>query len=364
MKISYYSPMPPARSGIADYSNWLVRELRRQAEVEVNPETPTGRAVYHIGNNHLHRDIYQLAIARPGIVVIHDAVLHHFHLGMLEERAYVEEFVYNYGEWSRGLAIELWKNRRRSGADARYFQYPMLRRIAESAECVVVHNRGAAELVLQHAPNARIVEVPHLYEPPGWIDPVVVERLRASWGARPSSCVFGVFGHLREAKRIAVTLRAFERVRIENPKVFLLLAGAAGSLDMVRALAGYSEIPGVIRVGHTPEADFLAMCGAADVGINLRYPSAGETSGITIRLMGMGKPVIVSDGPETSSLPVGVCLKIPVTAAEEATLAEYMKFLAGNRSQRLNIGSLAARHIQQYQSIGRVVKKYLDILVS
>ena len=356
--------MPPARSGIADYSNWLVRELRRQAEVEVNPATPAGRAVYHIGNNHLHREIYQIALARPGVVVIHDAVLHHFHLGMLSEPAYVEEFVYNYGEWSRGLAIELWRNRRRSGADARYFQYPMLRRIAETAECVVVHNRGAAELVLRHAPSARIVEVPHLYEPSGWVDPVMVERLRASWGARPSSCVFGVFGHLREAKRIAVTVRAFERVRAGNPKVFLLLAGAAGSLDMERALARYSEIPGVIRVGHTPQEDFFAMCAAVDAGINLRYPSAGETSGITIRLMGMGKPVIVSDGGETSSIPVGACLKVPVNPAEEAMLAEYMRFLAGNRGHRLNIGRLAAEHIEEHQSIGTVVKKYLDILVS
>ena len=356
--------MPPARSGIADYSNWLVRELRREADVAVNPTTPVGRAVYHIGNNQLHRDIYRLAIARPGVVVIHDAVLHHFHLGMLNEGQYVEEFVFNYGEWSRGLGVELWKNRRRSGADARYFQYPMLRRIAETAECVVVHNRGAAELVLQHAPNARIVEVPHLYEPSGWVDPVVVERLRKSWGATPSACVFGVFGHLREAKRIAVTVRAFESVHRDNPKTSLLLAGAAGSLDMERALVRYAKIPGVIRVGHTDEADFFAMCAAVDAGINLRYPSAGESSGITIRLMGMGKPVIVSEGAETSSIPVGACLKVPVNPAEEATLAEYMRFLASNRTHRLNIGKLAAEHIATNQNLRIVVKKYLDILVS
>ncbi len=356
--------MPPARSGVADYSQWLVRELRREANVEVNPASPTGRPIYHIGNNHLHRDIYRLAIARPGVVVIHDAVLHHFHLGMLDEQAYVEEFVYNYGEWSRGLGMELWLNRRRSGADARYFQYPMLRRIAESAECVVVHNRGAAELVLRHAPAARIVEVPHLYEPCGWVDPVVVERLRTSWGATPSACVFGVFGHLREAKRIAVTVRAFENVRRKNPKVFLLLAGAAGSLDMERALEHYSQVPGVIRIGHTPEAKFLTLCAAVDIGINLRYPSAGETSGITIRLMGMGKPVIVSEGPETSSFPVGACLKMALNAAEEATLVEYMKFLAGNRPQRLDIGRAAAAHIAEHQGLKTVVQKYLDILVS
>ena len=162
--------MPPALSGVADYSGWLVKRLGQLAELEINPQTPTGRVIYHIGNNPLHRDIYHTALARPGIVVIQDAVLHHFYLGLLDESSYLEEFVYNYGEWTRGLATNLWKNRSRSGADADYFDFPMLRRITENAECVVVHNKAAAEIVREHSPNARIEEIPHLYEPSGSLD--------------------------------------------------------------------------------------------------------------------------------------------------------------------------------------------------
>jgi hypothetical protein len=41
-----------------------------------------------------------------------------------------------------------------------------------------------------------------------------------------------------------------------------------------------------------------------DACINLRYPAAGETSGIAIRLMGIGKPVLLTDG-EVLAFPEG-----------------------------------------------------------
>ena len=86
-------------------------------------------ALYHIGNNHLHCAIYDRALAHPGIVVLHDAVLQHFFLGRLTEQQYVDEFIFNYGEWTRSLAEDLWKHRARSAADPRYFEWPMLKRI-------------------------------------------------------------------------------------------------------------------------------------------------------------------------------------------------------------------------------------------
>src|SRR5271167_1911242 len=124
MKIGLYSPMPPAPTGVADYSAALLDALRNLGTVEVDA-ADCDVALYHVGNNGLHREIYQRALARPGVVVLHDALLQHFYLGMLDAEAYVEEFVFNYGEWSRGLAWDLWAGRARSGADPRYFAYPM-----------------------------------------------------------------------------------------------------------------------------------------------------------------------------------------------------------------------------------------------
>ena len=35
MKVAYYSPMPPSRSGVADYSALLLPELERRIDVVV-----------------------------------------------------------------------------------------------------------------------------------------------------------------------------------------------------------------------------------------------------------------------------------------------------------------------------------------
>src|ERR1019366_195520 len=100
--------------------------------------------LYHLGNNRLHQDIYTPALATPGGVVLHDAVLHHFLLGSLSQERYISEWVYNYGEWRRDLGEELWRERARASVDPRYFQFPMLRRGVEGSPSGVVHNPGAA----------------------------------------------------------------------------------------------------------------------------------------------------------------------------------------------------------------------------
>jgi hypothetical protein len=153
----FYAPLPPARTGIADYAAALLTAMRRHGRIDIAPEQ-CDAALYHLGNNEQHSEIYRRALERPGVVVLHDAVLHHYLLGQLDAGEYVEEFVYNYGSWNRGLAEELWHSRAASGTDSRYFQYPMLKRIAERARAIVVHNPGAARIVTAHAPHTRVIE--------------------------------------------------------------------------------------------------------------------------------------------------------------------------------------------------------------
>jgi hypothetical protein len=85
VKVAYYSPMPPERSGIADYSAHLLPALRERIEVEVvrrgrkRPVRGTDLALYHVGNNpDAHGWIVEALRRRPGIVVLHDFVLHHW----------------------------------------------------------------------------------------------------------------------------------------------------------------------------------------------------------------------------------------------------------------------------------------------
>ena len=84
MKVAFFSPLPPAKSGIADYSAALLAELERLAEVTPFPEKPArfdpaafDVALYQIGNNAWHDFCYETALEHPGVVVIHEGNLHH-----------------------------------------------------------------------------------------------------------------------------------------------------------------------------------------------------------------------------------------------------------------------------------------------
>jgi len=358
MKVGFFSPLPPAPTGVADYSAILLSWLRKLGAVETAP-SECDIALYHVGNNALHRDIYQRALGRPGIVVLHDAVLQHLLLGTLGQDEYVEEFVYNYGGCSRELGRQLWEQRARSGADARYFAYPMLRRIATGARAIIVHNPAAAALVLEHAPNAQVFEIPHLFEQPTLPSPEETLRFRDSLGLTPETLLIGTFGHQRETKRLAVLLRAFRRA---NPDARLLVSGEFASTAFENAVAPLLNHPAILRTGYLPERDFWRYAAATDVCINLRYPSAAETSGIAIRMMGVGKPVVVTASEALARIPSNACLRLDVGPGEENTLAGYIDWLAEDRDARVEIGRRAAAHILQFHAPEKIAREYWNVI--
>lgn len=361
MRVGLYAPLPPVRSGVADYAAVLASAME-QAGAAVEPGEPGDVGLYHMGNNGLHKEIYRQALARPGLVVLHDAVLHHFHLGAMTREQYVEEFVWHYGGWYRGMAEGLWTGRSRSASDARYFRWPMLKRIAGQSLGVIVHNEGAREVVLREAPEAHVHVVPHFVAAPPEVDMVAVERWRAERGILPSHTTLGLFGYLRESKRVMAVLRTFSRLRKEHAGLHLLVAGQMASTDLERAAAPYLEEPGVIRIGFLPDGEWWQVAAACDVGVNLRYPSAGESSGITARLLSLGKPVIVSDTAENEALPEYCCPRIPAGLGEEEALAATVLLLSAAPSRTRLAGGRGREWQQERQSLPRVAEEYLRVL--
>jgi glycosyltransferase involved in cell wall biosynthesis len=362
VKVGFLSPLPPARTGVAAYAAALLPALGTLCDVRTGAAT-ANVWLYQVGNNPLHAGIYRRALAQPGVAVLHDAVLHHLLLGLLDRQAYIEEFVYNYGEPQRGLAADLWESRSGSAQDARYFEYALVRRIAETSQAVVVHNPAAARVVRRHAPGARVEEIPHMFAPP---EPPPSEDEARGWragrGIAWDTFLFGVFGHLRESKRLPGVLRAFERVRRTGANAALLVAGDFVSRNLEAALGRALAAPGVIREPYCPEAGFWRLAAAVDACISLRHPSAGETSGIAIRLMGLGKPVLVSAGEEVSCFPEDGAIRIDPGLAEEAMLVEYMMWLVEHPGKAREIGARAAAHIAAHHSLEGAARQYFELL--
>lgn len=363
MTVGYFAPLPPAKTGVADYAEALLHALRKHGDVRIDARA-ADIALYHLGNNQLHAAIYERALTNPGIVVLHDAVLQHFFLGRLNEQQYIDEFIFNYGEWTRSLAGDLWKHRARSAADPRYFAWPMLKRIAIAARAIVVHNPAALAIVRRHAPDAHVVEIPHLFLAPERPSEAGTLRFRDQLGLGPRTLFVGLFGHQRESKRLPVVLRALERVWQSGADVRLLITGSFASSDLERALASRLSDPRILRAGYLPVLDFWRYAAAVDLCINLRYPTAAETSGIAIRLMGIGKPVVFSEGAEIARFPENACLRIETGPAEEELLASHIAWLSRDREAAEEIGRRAAAHISAHHTLETVAARYWETLLA
>jgi hypothetical protein len=345
--------MPPALSGVADHATELLPALRAHGSVEMAPASHTGVNLYHLGNNQLHAEIYNRALREPGITILHDAVLHHFILGSHSRDDYLTEFVYNYGEWTRELASDLWMNRPRSAADARYFAYPMLRRVVEKSRALVVHNPGAAALVREHVPTARVFEIPLLYVPRSVPHAADVLGARAGLGVRPAELLCGVFGHIRESKRLHVAARACDAAGLR-----LLVAGRVPPemRDACVTVRGNSA--------PLPEPEFTTLTHAVDVCINLRYPPAGETSAIGVQLMAAAKAVLFTNGPEITRYPESACVRIDAGLRERAHVEEALTLLKTVPSLVRDIGARARAHILHHHSASRVAALYWEAIRS
>lgn len=336
---------------MADYAQRLHRHLPND----------TRATVFHLGNNPLHEAIYRRLIERRDpkrVVILHDAVLHHFLLGSLSREAYIEEFVYNTGEWHRSLAQDLWARRSHSGSNPEYFAYPMLRRAMEAADLVIAHNPAALRLAQEHGAK-RVELLPHFISQAQTPPAQQILAWRASHGLSGQTCLFGVFGHLRESKRIPAVVRALAQ---QSDHVALLVQGGWGSPALRNSLDPVSGR--LIRIGKLPEAEFQLVIAATDVGVNLRYPSAGESSGVLAHLMAATKPAIVTRGEDLSHLPPGIVWAVAPGPGEAEELACAMAYLAQHPSARRAMGAAARGYAEAECAVEVLARRLAGLLAT
>jgi glycosyltransferase involved in cell wall biosynthesis len=360
MTVGYHAPPPGSRSGVADYAETLRKALQRYGTIQADAANADTH-LYHLGNNRLHEGIYGQALRTPGVVVLHDAVLQHFMLGTRSHDEYMDEWVHNYGVWRRDLGEELWRERAKAAVDSRYFQYPMLRRVVETAAGVIVHNRGAGAMALAHGAE-RVFTIPHFFEAGAPVDDSEATEFRERIGIEPATTLFGIFGYLRETKRVPACIAAFRKLHAVRRQTALLIAGDAVSPDLNRLLETDAAHPAIHRIGHLSDKDLGIAAATVDCAINLRYPGAGETSGIAIRLMGIGKPVICTDNAENAGFPETAILRVRPGIAENAELFDHMVLATEYPGVAREVGSEAREHIRRCHGLEQVARQYWEAL--
>jgi len=359
VKVAYFSPMPPEPSGIADYSALLLPALRRHVDVTVvkrgakRPPRGVDLAVYHIGNDpRAHAWILDALRRSPGLVVLHDFVLHHLVAGVTIARrdghGYLDAMEREHGVVGRLLAHGVLDKRIPPLWESRPEDFPLTGEVLSLATGLVVHSRYVEEHVRAVGYDGPVAVVPH----PAWPDPHVTP---AGVDADP---LIGAFGNVNQSKRVPQLLEAFARLRTSYPDARLLLVGATSpGFDLERRLQRLGlDDEGVVREGYVDEGRLWSLMAACDVHASLRSPTMGETSGTTIRALVLGKPLVVSDVGWFSELPGEVALKVPAGEDEAADLAAALALLAERPDARTAMGGAARELARTTHDLDRVAE--------
>jgi glycosyltransferase involved in cell wall biosynthesis len=386
LQVALLTPLPPQRTGIADHSAALLQPLAERFDLEVFTRDPersaaalqcrlplrrfrdfasagSSVAIHQLGNHAGHHaEIYEVARRCPGIAVLHEYVLHDLvrdcALAEGGPRAWNEELRYALGRSGERLAATL----AAGGEQPSPFDWPLFERVVDASLAVIVHSRAARDRIVKSRPLASVHIAP-LALPPAPDLRSQAAALRRELEIPEGAMVIGAFGVAATAKRLDVVLRAFGRLAAAGPDCMLLVVGPE-SPSFLHQSGGLAAQPASrVRVLDRVSFDRLqAAMAATDVGVNLRFPTGGETSSTCLRLLGLGRPVVVSDTAWFAEIPDACCVKVPVDSLEEPMLDAMLEALLARPDLRRALGENARRWTRDHHSVEAAVGAYAAVV--
>jgi glycosyltransferase involved in cell wall biosynthesis len=387
-RLAYVSPLPPERSGIADYSAELVPELARYYDIDLVVSQPAvsdpwieanlplrsvewfdahahhyDRVLYHFGNSPMHQHMFGLLERHPGIVVLHDFylgnIVHHLDHTGYAPGAFQQALYYSHG--FAALA-----DQRNTGINASVWKYPSNKALLDQASGVIVHARYPAQLAEQwygHSSVRKWRTLPLL-------------RARHAGGDRAAArsalkladdefvvCSFGLLG---PTKRNDALLAAWLASPLaQDPNCRLVFVGApdpgAYGRDFARQLAQAKCARPVEVTGFVTHDVYRNWLAAADTGVQLRIQSRGETSAAVLDCLLYGVPAIANAHGSSAELPDDVLLKLPDDFAI-GELADALARLRGDVALRATLSARAGAYIDSEHSPAQVGRQYVEAI--
>lgn len=362
IKIAWFTPFSQ-KSAIGKYSRSVTRELSKYCHVDLwlsenedllATNLPTvfykgtddvadrlrgyEHVVYNMGNYvSFHKDIYEMSRKVPGIVILHDLVMHHFFTGYycLEKRdtaSYVEDMKKIYGEEAghaargslSGARPPIWES-------DEVVKYPLFERVIEGALGVITHSAFHDNIVNKKylGPTAVIPHPCDSDETP----PTVRKAEKAHLGLPGDKILLVTIGHVNPNKRIDRILHVLSN----NPKIAERLTYLVIGLcengpyyEILQDLVRRHALSRTVRfLGFKPDAELHSYMAAAEGFINLRFPAMEGASWSLIEELHFGKPVIVTDTGCYSELPDDCVFKVRPDHEEHDIREALIKIVQG-----------------------------------
>ena len=335
-RLAYISPLPPEKSGIAEYSAELIPFLARFYDITLisnveqlsepwlheNFPLHSGawfeenahhfeRILYHFGNSSFHAHMFTLLEKHPGVVVLHDFYLGDVlnwmeHTGYKAD-AYRKELFRSHGFGA--LAFEM-QNGRESGI----CKYPTNRHVLEHAMGIICHSNYAIELAQKwYGEEMRelFLHIPHLRVLPSELER---NKARLKLGLCEDDFLICSFGLLYPQKLNHILLDAWlGSLLASDRRCRLVYVGeshgpyGAGLSNKITASLAADRIT---ITGFAPRDLYRTYLEAADLAVQLRTNTRGETSGTVLDCLAHGIPLIVNAHGPMEEYPEDVLVKL------------------------------------------------------
>jgi glycosyltransferase involved in cell wall biosynthesis len=396
LRLAFFSPLPPASTGIADYTIDVAGELRARCAIDVfhdqetvetgrlppgvgafpaasfdarHAERPYDLNVYQMGNGTAHAFLYPFLLRLPGLLVLHDLVLHHSRaktfLDSAEARAYAAdpasitrrdaaltrideyraEVEYSYpGRGERVAFAQLG-----TVGPLLPYAYPLFRIPVEASRLTACHNAFMVEAVRDEVAGSDPVHVP-MMAAAAHPEAGEVRALRTRLGIAEGDLVIGSFGLLTPEKRVETVARAVARATVAHPRLRLLLVGPVPDRESLdRQLARLGVLARTVVTGRVPFHELPAHIELADIVVHLRYPTARETSAALLRVLAQGRPTVISDLEHLADIPEDAVARAAPDDEEGDVLRAILR-LADDRGRRERLGQRAAAFVADAHS--------------
>ena len=369
-KLAYISPLPPERTGISDYSAELLPELARHYDIEVIVSQPEvldpwvsaclpirsveyfeknvdlyDRILYHIGNSPFHKHMLNLLDRFPGVVVLHDFylgnIIAHQELGGQSPGIWTGELYESHGYKA------VWERFHMQDAAKLILKYPCNFSVIQRALGVIVHSAYSVGMAREwYEQGNDWAVIPHLRASPKSVDRMATRRRLGIGEDCFLVCSFGILDPVKKNHNLLTAWLSSSLAR--DPRCQLIFVGENHDGDYGKQLLKTicdSDLQQRIRITGWANAEtFKDYLGAADIAVQLRTLSRGETSGTVLDCMSFGLPTIVNANGSMAELPKDAVYMLPDDFRNEE-LIEALEILWQDSGRREALGAQALQVI-------------------
>lgn len=383
-KMAYISPLPPEKSGIADYSAELLPALAAFYDIDVivnqqvvstewinenclirdvdwliNNAEMYDRVVYHFGNSTFHEHMFGLLQKIPGVVVLHDfylsGIISHMDVHGLEPGFWTRSLYQSHGYKAVKERFEV-----KDTADI-VWKYPCSLEVIQQSLGMIVHSNASLAFAKQwYGCDTSGWRVIPLVREPNITQDKTLARARLGFTEDDFLiCAFGVMGPTKLNQEL---LNAWLMSKlVEDRQCHLIFVGENHPGDygkkLLATIKKYNLQNSVHIAGWTEQETFRDYLASADVAVQLRTLSRGETSAAVLDCMNHSLATIVNANGSMAYLDDDSVLKLPDEFSEEQ-LAQSLEYLKNNSEKRYQLGVTARNLLLAHHTPEKCADKY------